>query len=30
MTLNKIGSGLAIWEDIKDVGKMGHRAAIGF
>ena len=30
MTLNKIGSGLAIWEDIKDVGKVGHRAAIGF
>jgi len=30
MTLNKIGSGLAIWEEMKDVGKVGHRAAIGF
>lgn len=30
MTLNQIGRGLAIWEDMKDVGKVGHRAAIGF
>ena len=30
MTLNQIGRGLAIWEDIKDVSKMGRRAAIGF
>jgi PBP1b-binding outer membrane lipoprotein LpoB len=30
MTLNKIGSGLAIWEDLKPVNKIGHRAAIGF
>ena len=30
MTLNKIGSGLAIWEDIKPVNKLGRRAAIGF
>jgi len=30
MTLNKVGSGLAIWEDIKPIGKMAKRAAIGF
>ena len=30
MTLNKIGSGLAIWEDLKPVNKVGRRAAIGF
>ena len=30
MTLNKIGSGLSIWEDMKDIGKVGKRAAIGF
>jgi len=30
MTLNKIGSGLAIWEDLKPVNKLGRRAAIGF
>jgi PBP1b-binding outer membrane lipoprotein LpoB len=30
MTLNKIGSGLAIWEDLKPVNKIGRRAAIGF
>jgi len=30
MTLNKIGSGLSIWEDLKPVNKIGRRAAIGF
>jgi PBP1b-binding outer membrane lipoprotein LpoB len=30
MTLNQIGSGLAIWEDIQDINKLGRRAAIGF
>jgi len=30
MTLNQIGRGLAIWEDMKDIGKMGRRSAIGF
>jgi hypothetical protein len=30
MTLNKIGSGLAIWEDLKPVNKVGRRAVIGF
>jgi len=30
MTLNQIGSGLAIWEDIKDINKLGRRASIGF
>jgi len=30
MTLNKIGSGLAIWEELKPVNKVGRRAAIGF
>jgi len=30
MTLNKIGSGLANWEDLKPVNKLGRRAAIGF
>lgn len=30
MTLNDISSGLSIWEDIRDVYKMGTRPAIGF
>lgn len=30
MALNKIGSGLSIWEDLKPVNKIGRRAAIGF
>ena len=30
MTLNQIGRGIAIWEDLQDVGKMGTREAIGF
>ena len=30
MTVNQIGRGLAIWEDMKDVNKIGHRSAIGF
>jgi PBP1b-binding outer membrane lipoprotein LpoB len=30
MTLNQIGRGLAIWEDIQDINKLGRRAAIGF
>jgi PBP1b-binding outer membrane lipoprotein LpoB len=29
MTLNRIGSGLAIWEDIKDINKVSRRAALG-
>ena len=30
MTINKIGSGLAIWEEQKNIGKVGHRNVIGF
>ena len=30
MTLNQIGSGLAIWEDIQDINKVGRRAVVGF
>jgi len=30
MTINKIGSGLAIWEEQKLIGKIGRRASIGF
>jgi hypothetical protein len=30
MTLNQIGRGLAIWEDIRDVAKVGTRASVGF
>lgn len=30
MTLNQIGRGLAIWEDIQDINKLGKRASIGF
>jgi hypothetical protein len=30
MTLNQIGKGLAIWEDLQDVAKTRTRAAVGF
>jgi len=30
MALNKIGSGLSIWEDLKPVNKVGRRAVVGF
>jgi hypothetical protein len=30
MTLNQIGRGLAIWEDLRDVAKVGTRASVGF
>jgi hypothetical protein len=29
MTLNQIGRGLAIWEDLRDVAKTRTRAAVG-
>ena len=30
MTLNEIGRGLAIWEDLQDVSKTRTRASVGF
>lgn len=30
MTLNEIGSGLSVWEDLRDIAKVGRRAAVGF
>lgn len=30
MTLNEISSGLSIWEDLRDIAKVGRRAAVGF
>jgi hypothetical protein len=30
MTLNEIGKGLAIWEDLQDVSKTRTRASVGF
>jgi PBP1b-binding outer membrane lipoprotein LpoB len=30
MTLNDISRGLEIWEDLRDVSKVGRRAAVGF
>jgi len=30
MALNKIGSGLSIWEDLKPVNKVGRSAVVGF
>ena len=30
MTLNQIGKGLAIWEDLQDVNKTRTRASVGF
>jgi hypothetical protein len=29
MTLNAIGQGLAIWEDLRDIAKVGTRASVG-
>jgi PBP1b-binding outer membrane lipoprotein LpoB len=29
MAINQIGKGLSVWEDIRDVNKLGKRAAIG-
>jgi PBP1b-binding outer membrane lipoprotein LpoB len=30
MTLNEIGSGLSVWEDLRDIVKVGRRSAVGF
>lgn len=29
MAINQIGKGLSIWEDLRDVAKVGTRASVG-